>query len=449
MKRFCATSMDVIVCFGIFLLITALFYCAQDMLLGKDLVKDLEAHQLYGHNYGGDAVYIANLDAATLEERNGVNVISKMEKLSRLSFLIATWAYFVFLESSRSSATIGKRFVGLKVIDLRGNRISKKQATVRFLGRLLVFLIALLVAAPFALLGAYVFEPFIYISGLLSLMFLFVPLTRKKFRLHDWISRTVVVEKNQIFDGMKENIQNRLLRMIDRIIGRETVVALIIILVALFAVATQSNSYRYKIRKSSQSYQALSAPTTQTEADLDYNFTAEGSRKLGFNVPMFVLPEDWEAYGYSVEEAKTKSAQAEAWYRDLKQSGFNQEEDIRQGEMALREALFLTHGYSIRRAWELSNLESATYLLSQKMGVNRADANQRRKQSWGENLKSRRQEELSEFDLVGLYARSLHDAVFGAGVTRETAFRDMQKYSHATRAQVEAEVQNFNNYQGL
>jgi uncharacterized RDD family membrane protein YckC/Tfp pilus assembly major pilin PilA len=45
------------------------------------------------------------------------------------------WLYFAFMESSAKQATLGKMALGIKVVDLQGNRISFGRATGRFFGK--------------------------------------------------------------------------------------------------------------------------------------------------------------------------------------------------------------------------------------------------------------------------------------------------------------------------
>ena len=53
-----------------------------------------------------------------------------------LLFVVANWLYSVILESSRFRATLGKRFAGLIVTDLNGDRISFGRANARYFARL-------------------------------------------------------------------------------------------------------------------------------------------------------------------------------------------------------------------------------------------------------------------------------------------------------------------------
>lgn len=82
-------------------------------------------------------------------------------------FLIA-WLYFAGMESSRLQGTIGKKILGMKVTDLKGNRISFWRATARYFGRMLSRVLLLL--------------------GFVTILF-----TKKKQAIHDMITRTVII----------------------------------------------------------------------------------------------------------------------------------------------------------------------------------------------------------------------------------------------------------------
>ncbi|WP_157721819.1 RDD family protein [Tumebacillus avium] len=58
--------------------------------------------------------------------------------LNIMSFAIP-WLYFAFMESSVLQGTLGKKILGLAVVDLHGNRISLGKATVRHFSKILSF----------------------------------------------------------------------------------------------------------------------------------------------------------------------------------------------------------------------------------------------------------------------------------------------------------------------
>ncbi|MBT4339603.1 MAG: RDD family protein [Bacteroidetes bacterium] len=60
--------------------------------------------------------------------------------VTSLVLLILTTLYYGYTESSEHQATIGKRIVGIKVIDLHGQRITFKKACLRYIWMFLSFL---------------------------------------------------------------------------------------------------------------------------------------------------------------------------------------------------------------------------------------------------------------------------------------------------------------------
>ena len=66
-----------------------------------------------------------------------------------LLFLMGNWVYFSVLESSPWRATLGKKALGLAVVDLAGNRISFARASGRFFAKIIssmTFLVGFLMA---------------------------------------------------------------------------------------------------------------------------------------------------------------------------------------------------------------------------------------------------------------------------------------------------------------
>lgn len=83
--------------------------------------------------------------------------------------ILIEWIYEAVLTSSSWQATVGKRILGLKVVDGEGNRISFAKATGRFLAKI--------------------------ISGLiLCIGFLMIFWTKRKRGLHDMIAETLVIK---------------------------------------------------------------------------------------------------------------------------------------------------------------------------------------------------------------------------------------------------------------
>ena len=89
--------------------------------------------------------------------------------LAKLSVIIP---YFVFLESSRRQATIGKKVLKIKVGDYDGKRISAGKAFLRLFGK--------------------------WISGQILLIgYLMAFFTKKNQALHDLLAKTLVFEANE------------------------------------------------------------------------------------------------------------------------------------------------------------------------------------------------------------------------------------------------------------
>jgi uncharacterized RDD family membrane protein YckC len=95
--------------------------------------------------------------------------ILALEGLIRIVSIIVGWLYFALLESSPWQATVGKKLLGLRVIDLNGNRISFGKASGRYFGKILSTLI-------------------------LFIGFIMVAFSDKKQALHDVLAGTLVVK---------------------------------------------------------------------------------------------------------------------------------------------------------------------------------------------------------------------------------------------------------------
>lgn len=68
---------------------------------------------------------------------------------AQLLMALVFWLYFAIMHCSAWGATVGKRMLGLYVVDQEGHRLSFLQASLRFLGKLLsvfTFFIGFLVA---------------------------------------------------------------------------------------------------------------------------------------------------------------------------------------------------------------------------------------------------------------------------------------------------------------
>lgn len=83
---------------------------------------------------------------------------------------IATWLYFAMMESSNLQATLGKLALGLRVVDMSGQRISFLRATGRYFSKILSALI-------------------------LCIGFMMAGFTERKQALHDYIASTLVIRQ--------------------------------------------------------------------------------------------------------------------------------------------------------------------------------------------------------------------------------------------------------------
>lgn len=104
-------------------------------------------------------------------EEIGAALFSFFSFFFNVLFLLSFWLYFSFLESGKHQATLGKRIVGIKVVNEQGEKISFANATGRFFAKILSYLC-------------------LYIG------FLFVPFTNRKRALHDMVASTYVVKSD-------------------------------------------------------------------------------------------------------------------------------------------------------------------------------------------------------------------------------------------------------------
>jgi uncharacterized RDD family membrane protein YckC len=94
-------------------------------------------------------------------------------------FIVIGWLYFALFESSAWQGTLGKKFIGLSVADLRGNRVTFARASGRFFaGRCLAHV------------------PFIG-SLYIAVDCICAGLTTRKQALHDMFSGCLVLRKNE------------------------------------------------------------------------------------------------------------------------------------------------------------------------------------------------------------------------------------------------------------
>jgi uncharacterized RDD family membrane protein YckC len=94
-------------------------------------------------------------------------------------FIVTGWLYFALFESSRWQGTLGKKFIGLCVADLRGNRVTFARASGRFFaGRFLAHV------------------PFIG-SLYIAIDCICAGLTTRKQALHDMLAGCLVFRRNE------------------------------------------------------------------------------------------------------------------------------------------------------------------------------------------------------------------------------------------------------------
>jgi uncharacterized RDD family membrane protein YckC len=88
---------------------------------------------------------------------------------------LVSWVYYAGMESSAKQATIGKRFIGLRVTDLKGRRVSFKRASIRY------FVSWATDRMPWGL-------------GFLDIIT--VAFTERKQAVHDFVAETLVMSDN-------------------------------------------------------------------------------------------------------------------------------------------------------------------------------------------------------------------------------------------------------------
>ena len=94
--------------------------------------------------------------------------------------MLIWWLYFACMESSKYQATLGKMALGIKVVDLNGNRVSFLRATGRHFSKIVSMMI-------------------------LGIGFLMIAFTKNKQGLHDKISNSFVVNKGFQPQGVIDN----------------------------------------------------------------------------------------------------------------------------------------------------------------------------------------------------------------------------------------------------
>jgi uncharacterized RDD family membrane protein YckC len=95
--------------------------------------------------------------------------------------LLGQWVYFAWMESS-SGATLGKKLMDVRVVDLEGNPISFARASGRYFGKCL--------------------------SGILMIGYIMAFFTEKKQALHDLLAGTLVVDDVPALQASLEEFPN-------------------------------------------------------------------------------------------------------------------------------------------------------------------------------------------------------------------------------------------------
>jgi uncharacterized RDD family membrane protein YckC len=103
-------------------------------------------------------------------QAENVQAVPFAVSVPQLIMILGSWVYFAGLESSKWQATVGKKILGMKVVDAAGQRINFIKATVRYVAKILS-------------------------SFILMIGFIMVAFTARKQGLHDFIAGTTVVNQ--------------------------------------------------------------------------------------------------------------------------------------------------------------------------------------------------------------------------------------------------------------
>ena len=88
--------------------------------------------------------------------------------------MVVMWLYFTLLNASSWKGTIGKKFVGIELVDYQYQIISLKQANIRYFSSI--------------------------VSALLFPLYLTVIFSKKKQTIHDMIAKTIVIKTEGVYD---------------------------------------------------------------------------------------------------------------------------------------------------------------------------------------------------------------------------------------------------------
>jgi uncharacterized RDD family membrane protein YckC len=103
-------------------------------------------------------------------QAENVQAVPFAVSVPQLIMILGSWVYFAGLESSEWQATVGKKILGMKVVNAAGQRINFIKATVRYVAKILS-------------------------SFILMIGFIMVAFTARKQGLHDFIAGTTVVNQ--------------------------------------------------------------------------------------------------------------------------------------------------------------------------------------------------------------------------------------------------------------
>lgn len=126
------------------------------------------------------SVFIGAVIGLLFGSPEGSNALA--DNLGGLAGILVWWLYYGMMESSQRQATLGKMALGIKVVDLRGERISFARATARHFAKLLSGII---------LLVGYVMAGF----------------TSRKQALHDLVAGCLVVNRAASVDLVRQGVK--------------------------------------------------------------------------------------------------------------------------------------------------------------------------------------------------------------------------------------------------
>ncbi len=144
----------------------------QEHTYHSDQTSDLFEDEILVYASFGDRFGAALLDLLILIIPNIVlQVMAEDHIWGDIVSIVVSWLYASLMESGEGQATIGKKALGIKVVNMEGQRISFGQATGRFFSK--------------------------YVSAIILFIGYFMMLwSDKKQTLHDMMAGTLVVKGN-------------------------------------------------------------------------------------------------------------------------------------------------------------------------------------------------------------------------------------------------------------